>query len=358
VHFLWEVVLLLAVAVLAFLVHRDYPATLRDPALDTVLVSGAAIGLLALGAGLTLRAGVPNLAIGPVAIASALHFAENGDRGVVSAMAPAAVAAALLGLVVALLVVGFQLPGWAVSLAAALGAIVFIQQRVAPVDVQGDYDPTGSAPYLFGGVAALALLGGLLGAIRPIRRAVGRFRPVGDPARRRGGFAAVVVTLATVTSMIFAMLAGVLLAAGGNGPVRPTSGLEWTGLALGVALLAGTSAFGRRGGVFGTLLAVVLLTLFITYAAERELRIALAATAAVTLAGGLLVTWLIETYGRPRPVTEVDDAWRREPAEPAEPSWSTPRTERSESWSSSLPAQPSEHRVDPWDPDRWSGPAR
>jgi hypothetical protein len=355
VHILWEVVLLLAVAVMAFLIQRDYPGAVRGASLDRVLVFGTALGLLALGAGLTLRAAVPNLALGPVAIASALHFAENGDRGVVSAMLPAAIVVVVLGLVVALVVVGFHVPAWAVSLAVALGAIVFIQQRTGPVNVQGDYDPTRSALYLFGGFAALAVLGGLLGTIRTVRRSVGRFRPVGNPARRRGGLAGGVAVVAIVSSMIFAMLAGVLLASDGGGPVRPTSGLEWTGLALGAALLAGTSAFGRRGGIFGTLLSVVALTLFITYADRRGLHIALTATAAVTLAGGVLVTRLVESYGRPRPAVEPDDQWEHEPAS-ATPTWTTPRTER-EPWSSPLPTQPAEGR-DPWDSDRWGNPTR
>ena len=357
VHLLWEVVLLVAVAVLAFLLHRDYPDALRGSGLNTLLVFGTALGLLALGAGLTLRANAPNLALGPVAVASALHFAENGDQGLVSAMLPATVVVVLLGLAVALLVLLLQVPAWAVSLAAALGAIVFIQQRVAPVNVQGDYDPRASATYLFGGFAALALLGGLLGTIRTVRRAIGRFRPVGDPAQRRGGLAAVAVTFALVSSMVFAMLAGVLLAANGNGTVRTSPGLEWTGLALGAALVAGTSAFGRRGGVFGTLFAVMALTLFITYADRREWHIAITAVAAVTVAGGLLVTRLVESYGRPRPASAVDDRWQREPVS-ASPSWTTPRTERTETWTSRLGDQPTENRVDPWDPDRWSGPAR
>ena len=63
------------------------------------IVKLTAIGLLALGAGLTLRAGVPNLALGPIAIAAGLHWAENGDKGLVSGAVPALVVAAVAGLV-------------------------------------------------------------------------------------------------------------------------------------------------------------------------------------------------------------------------------------------------------------------
>jgi ribose/xylose/arabinose/galactoside ABC-type transport system permease subunit len=359
VHLGWEFVLLLAAGVLVYGLYLADPDLLRGAALDRMLVDGAALGVLTLGAGLTLRAGAPNLALGPVAIAAALHFAENGDRGVVAAMVPAVLLAVGLGLVLVLLVVGFHVPAWAASLAAALGVLVFIQQRTGPVDVQGNYDPTRHALYLFGGFAALALLGGLLGTIKAVRRSVGRFRPVADPAQRRGGAAATITALTILVSMIAATLAGVLLAADGTGRVTPTSGLEWTGLALGAALLGGTSAFGRRGGIFGTLLAVTALTLFLAYQNEQNWDIALAATAAVTVAAGLLVTRLVESYGRPRSAGgEVQEEWQPDPAPVAAMGWDEGRPDRvgrsdRPEWSSVLPDQPPGGRTDPWGTDRW-----
>lgn len=353
IHVLWEVVLLLGVAAVAVLIYWEEPAALRGAALEGLLVSAAALGLITLAAGLTLRAGVPNLALGPVAVAAALHFAEQGDRGAVVALVPAVLAAAALGLVLALFVVGFHVPSWAASLAAALMVGVFIAQRAAPVEVQGEYDPTRHAGYLFGGFAAVAVLGGLLGTVKAVRGAVGRFRPVADPARRRGGAAATLAAGALVLSMGFAALTGVLLAAGGPGTVRPTSGIEWTGLALGAALLAGTSAFGRRGGIFGTVLAAVLLTLFATYAELRDWDIALAAVAAVTVTAGLVVTRMVESFGRSRPPVEDDDE-EEEPTSSGAFGWGASRSDGQESWSSALPAQPTDGRSDPWRSDRWS----
>ncbi|AVT36303.1 ABC transporter permease [Plantactinospora sp. BB1] len=351
VHLLWELVLLVVVAVLLFLCNRDYPDLLRGEQRESLLVFGTALGLLTLGAGLTLRTAAPNLALGPVAVAAALHFAENSDRGVVSAMLPAVVAGVAVGLVIAVLVVGFHVPGWAASLAAGLAVVVFVEQRTAPVDVQGEYDPNQHALYLFAGFAAVAVLAGLFGTVKTVRRAVGRFRPVGDPALRRGGAAAVIVTLGLVLSTVFAVAAGMLLAAGGTGPVAPTTGIEWTGLAFGAALLGGASAFGRRGGVAGGLLATVALALFIRYADERNLDIAPTALAAVLLAVGLLVTRLVEANGRPRSYAERD--WVEEPATTA--SWDSAQTAQPpEPWNSSLPGQP----TDRWGGDRWDGPDR
>ncbi|GAB7041615.1 MULTISPECIES: ABC transporter permease [Catenuloplanes] len=337
VHFLWEFVLLVAGAGLAYLLYAGQPDAVTGAGLDTLLVQGATLGLLALGAGATLRTAAPNLAIGPVAVASALHFAENGDGGVLQAAGVALVIGLVGGLILALVVVGFHVPGWAASLAAALGVIVYIQLRPGPVAVQGDYDPTRHAVYLFGGFAALAVIGGLLGLIKNVRRTVGRFRPVGDPADRRGVGGAVVTTLAIVFSTVLAVGAGVLLAAGSPDPVVPSVGLEWTGLALGAALVGGTSAFGRRGGVLGTLLAVVVLTLFLRYQDLESWDISTYATAAVAVGGGLVVTRLVETFGRPAPAP--DTQWT-EP--PAATTWQAP------------PAEPNPApRTDPWDSSRW-----
>ncbi|GAA4679936.1 ABC transporter permease [Phytohabitans rumicis] len=355
VHVAWEIILLIAAGGVAFLLYRANPDAVRGAALDQLLVQAAALGLIALGASLTLRAGAPNLALGTIAVASALHFAENGDRGVLIAAGEATVAAAILGLVMAVLVVGFHVPGWAGSLAGVLAALVFIQQRSAPVNLQGEYDPTEQALYLFAGIAALSVLGGLIGMIKPVRRAVGRFRPVADPARRRGGLAAVLTGGSLVLSSAFAAVAGILLVAGENAPVVPSPGLEWTGLAIGAALLGGASAFGRRGGIFGTILAVVLVTLFLRYEAETDWDISLFAIAGGVLAAGLVVTRLVESYGRPRSRGDgLDDEWT-EPDPPAS-NWSS-RRDREDSWVSPLPAQPAAGRSDPWE-DRWGTSGR
>ncbi|SDY11985.1 monosaccharide ABC transporter membrane protein, CUT2 family [Micromonospora pattaloongensis] len=353
VHFLWEVVLIAAAAGVASLLYRDYPAAVQRPALDSLLVYATGLGLLALAAGLTLRTGAPNLAIGPVAVAAALHFAENGDGGVVVAVLVAAGGAAALGLVVAALAVGFHVPGWAASLAAALAAIVFIQQRSGPVELQGEYDPTRHAIYLFAGFVTLALVGAAFGSIKAIRRAVGRFRPVADPAERRGPLAATLTGGSIVVSMVVAAVAGVLLASSTSAPVTPSPGIEWSGLGLGIALLAGTSAFGRRGGVTGTVFAVALLALFITYAELRGWNISLHAIAGVVLAVGLMVTRLVESFGRPRSARDTDEPdWERDAPRPA---WTSAGPEPPESWSSALPAQPTEGRGDAWNDDRWGG---
>ena len=346
IHLGWEIVLLLAVAAIGYLLYRLDPASLRRPALDTLLVTGTAIGLLALGAGLTLRAGVPNLALGPIALASALHFAEQSDRGLVDAAIPVLAATAAGGLVIALLVLSLHVPGWAATLGASMGVIVFIQLRTGPVDVQGSFDPSDQAFFLFGGFALVAVVGGALGSATPVRRMIGRMRPVGDPAVRRGGAAAFPVIATLIVSSIFAGAAGILFASLSTEPVVPGTGLEWTGIALGTALLAGTSAYGRRGGIFGTLLAVAGVTLFLDYNERRGLDIAIFAIAAVLVAAGLVVTRLVETYGRPLPPPVSADEWTG--AASAGTTW---QPDLPESWSTSQPAP--DNRADRWDEGPW-----
>jgi ribose/xylose/arabinose/galactoside ABC-type transport system permease subunit len=350
IHIGWEIVLLLAVAAIGFLLYRLEPEALRRPALDTLLIWGTAIGLLALGAGLTLRAGVPNLALGPVAVAAGLHWAENGDKGLVSGAVPALVVAAVAGLAVGLVVVGLQVPGWAATLAAALGVVVYNQLRTSPVGVQGTLDPSDQAFFLFGGFALIAVLGGATGTVAPVRRFVGKFRPVSDPARRRGAGVAIPVIGALVVSSVFAVVAGILLATvQPDIPVQPRPGFEWTGIAIGTAMLAGTSAYGRRGGIFGTLLAVAALTLFLDYETRKDWNIALYAIAAGLVAVGLVVTRLIETYGRPLWVGPPTEDWQNAPA----------ATGTTTTWSPGLPetftpsSAPPQNRTDRWDDGHW-----
>lgn len=339
IHLGWEVVLLLGAAAIGFLLWRLDSDALKRPALDNLLIIGAAVGLLTMGAGLTLRAGVPNLALGPIAVAAALQYAEQGDQGLVKAAVPAIIFAAAGAIVIGLIIVVLHVPGWAATLAAALGVIVFDQLRVAPVRVQGDFDPTNQAFFLFGGFALLAVIGGALGTIAPLRRWLGGMRTTGDPARRRGAGVAAPVLGSLVLSSIFAVGAGILLAAQAQGSVVPGTGIEWTGIAVGLALLAGTSAYGRRGGIFGTLFAVIGLTLFLDYNVRKDLQISPFAIAACVFVAGLVVTRLVETYGRPLP-PRVED-WNAAPTSGVENwnpdlpgSWTTPgaTANQSERW--------------------------
>ena len=330
VHILWEVLLLLATAGVAVLLYRGHRATVTGAGLRDLEVSAAILGFLALGAGLSLRAAVPNLALGPVAYASALFFAQHADRGLLTTAVVTGLLAVAAGAVLAVVVVGFHVPAWAASLGAALGLLVWIGQRTHAVKMTSMYAPTRHSVYWLGAFAVLAVVGGLLGMSKAVRRAVGRFRPVADPARRRGAGAGVLAAVALIGSSALASVAGVLTAAKQGTLSPPDNSVYLTGIAVGTALLAGTSAFGRRGGVLGTVLAVSLVTVAMKYADVTGRRVAPLAFAAAAIGIGLLVTRLVEAFGRPRSVTDPND-WTNEPGAVTLPANSAAETD---SWSS------------------------
>jgi ribose/xylose/arabinose/galactoside ABC-type transport system permease subunit len=353
VHALWELVLLLATVGLAVWFYQSHRTGVTGDGLRNVLLAAATLGFLTLSAGLSLRAGAVNLALGPVAVASAIYFAAHSDRGLTQNAAITLVLAAGVGGAIGLLTAVLHVPAWGTSLAGAFALIVWIQ-RHGPVHLTTTYQPSRHAFYWYGAFAALVLLGGFLGLVKPVRRGLGRYRPIGDPALRRGTGGAVVAFLALVGSCLLASLAGILgLLAG---VALPSDGFAITGLAVGAALVGGTSAFGRRGGIFGSLFAATLLALVINYSKVANLRISNYALAGGAIAVGLLVTRLVETYGRPRsarPVVEdEDEPWVDPPQleEPASPGYTAPRQG---GWTSQLPAR---NNDDTWGgsiDDRW-----
>lgn len=359
VHVLWEVVLLAVTVGLAFWFSHSHHAGFSGAGLRALLLSGATLGLLTVGVGLSLRAGAVNLAVGPIAAGCALFFATHSDRGLVATLGIGLLLAAAVGVGIGLVTVVLHVPAWAASLAGAFAVVVWIQQHITiPDKVTASYDPGRHAFYWYGGFAALALLGGFLGLVKPIRRGLGRFRPVGDPALRRGGGGAVVAFLAIAGSSVLAGLAGALAALSGNltSVVLPNDSFVTTGLALGAALVGGTSAFGRRGGIFGTLLAASLLALTIGYAEQANLRISPYAVAAATIAAGLVVTRLVESFGRPssgrEEVDEEEDPWdsgsRVDQSANGSAGAAYP-TPRQGGWTSQLPARSTD--------DTWGGSA-
>jgi ribose/xylose/arabinose/galactoside ABC-type transport system permease subunit len=303
VHFLWELVLLLAAGGVGFLLWRADSGELKGHNLEALYIQVAIVGAVTVGMALSLRAAVPNLALGPMVFAAAMFFADNSGRGLAVTAGVTALLAAAAGVAIAIVVTALRVPSWAASLGAGLGLIVWIQDHKKVVEVvASSYDPRDHAVFYFGGFVALSLLGGVLGLVPGLRRATGRFRPTGDPSLRGGG--AVAAALALITSSVFAAAAGVLLALN-NREIAPTeNGFGLTTLALGAALLGGTSLYGRHGGLSGTALAVAGLVLLSHYLAEENRGVGVFALAAAAIGVGLLVTRLVETLGRPREALE------------------------------------------------------
>jgi ribose/xylose/arabinose/galactoside ABC-type transport system permease subunit len=308
VHGLWELVLAITLAIAGYFLAQAQPGAFGGDGLRRLALSATVLGLVAAASSLALRAGVPNLAVGGVAVAGTLYFAHHADGSWTPAVAAIGICA-LIGLVQGLVVVGLHVPSWAASLGVALALLVYSggQSTVALV---GGYEPTRHAYIWFAGFCVISLGASLLGLMPTIRRGFGQFRPVIDPARRRGTTAAMIVVGATVGSSVLAGISAVFTVLMSH-QVAPSNGLELTGLALGAALLGGTSAFGRRGGILGTIFAVALISVGLAYGQATGRNWSTAGLAVVAIAIGLGITRLVERFGRPPlpPSPEDDEDW-------------------------------------------------
>jgi ribose/xylose/arabinose/galactoside ABC-type transport system permease subunit len=310
VHAVWELILAAAALVVGYLLYRAASDAFGGAPLRTMLLTASFIGTLAVGSALALRAGAVNLAIGPAAAAAALHYAQNSATGIFGPLSEIIGACLVVGLVVGLLVAGLHVPGWAASLGGGLALYLWSTRQAEVAVPVGSYDPSRHAIYWFAGFCALSVFGGLIGLVPAVRRTVGRFRPVGDPAERRGFVAALITVLAMAGSTALGGVAGVLTAAT-TGSAAPSDGLVYTALGLGAALLGGTSAFGRRGGVLGTVFAVMLITLTASWATATGRTWSNIAIAAVAIGIGLFVTRAVEYFGRPGQTDGIgeEEAW-------------------------------------------------
>ncbi len=312
VHVVWEILLAAGVVVAVLAVRREDAGALSGDGLDDLLVLVAAGILLGSAFALSLRAAVPNLAVGAVAVTAGVLTgwlrAEHGYELWVAALITLGAAAAL-GLAAALFVVGFRLPAWALGLGAALGLWAATLSLSAGRSLLLDGGPNlrDWAWPLAIGAAALSVLGGVLGLLPRARLTLGQYRPAGDAAAARGSRAGLTATAALVGSMVLAAGAGLILALRVQAVV-PDDGFLLLGQAAAAAFLGGTSAYGRRGGVFGTMLAAGFLQLAALWLglveAQPWTRPALLGAAIVL---GLLVGRVVEAAGTVEPPDEAGD---------------------------------------------------
>jgi len=309
VHAVWEVLLAAAVvgAVLAVR-HENVDAFSGDGLRDLLVLLASAI-LLGSAFALSLRAAVPNLAVGAIAVVAGVLTAWLRDQHGYELPLAALItlgAAIALGIGMAIVVVGFRLPAWAVSLGAALGlyAAVLSMSAARSVLLEGGPDLRRWAWPLAIGAGLLSLIGGALGLMPRTRAMIGRYRPTADAAVGRGGRAATTAAAALVGSCLLAAAAGLIIALRLRAVV-PDDGLGLLAQAAAAALLGGTSAYGRRGGLFGTVLAAGFLQLAALWLglveAQPWTRPALLGGAILL---GLLVGRLVEAAGSVDPPAE------------------------------------------------------
>src|SRR6185437_12827743 len=193
-HVVWEIVLAAGVVAAVFAVRHEDQGALSGAGRDNLLVLVSAGILLGSAFALSLRAAVPNLAVGAGVLTAWLQ-AEHGYELRIAALIALGGAVAL-GLVTAFVVVGFRLPGWAVGLGAALGLWAAAQSLSAgrALTLDGVPNLRDWAWPLAIGAAALSVIGGVLGLLPRARLTLGQYRPSGDPAAARGSRAALTAT--------------------------------------------------------------------------------------------------------------------------------------------------------------------
>ncbi|GAA5066826.1 ribose/xylose/arabinose/galactoside ABC-type transport system permease subunit [Thermocatellispora tengchongensis] len=259
VHLAWEGVLLFFAMVLLVALLVTTPSQL----LANLFPQAGISGLLAAAVAFSLRTGAPNLAAGGMAVlTSALIgvFVVQAGMPPAAAFALALVLVTVAGLVLGALAAVLSVPAWAVTLLG--GAVLewlalgLVGGRGVPVP-----SPIGDPGWLWFLLFALVSIGGgLLWLVPGVRAALsGARRPVADPGRWAGLAAGAGALAGIAVSGLLAAVAGLALVTRLHG-TTVGSGQSLLLSALAAALLGGTSLFGRRAGVAGTFLAVLIVT--------------------------------------------------------------------------------------------------
>lgn len=271
-QFIWEAILLLLTLNALFLVYRRKDDLFGVDGLMESLSRHALyltpILLAALAIGLSLRLGAVNLAV--PALAFAVTVATPFETNVWIYMGYVAGAAAVAGLLYVLLVAAFRIPPWFAGLAIGvlvLAAVPVTSRLADPGTYTLDGPPNGL--YLFGGAAVLAIAGGFIGLAPGVRDGFSAVKRLADGEGERSGSTVFALLGGTILSMLLAAGAGYVTYMYALGPIEgdhhlnfgpyghyPT-GVELQVIAFAIALLAGTSLWGRRGGVFGAVFATI-----------------------------------------------------------------------------------------------------
>jgi ribose/xylose/arabinose/galactoside ABC-type transport system permease subunit len=257
VHLIWEgILLVLAAAFVGVALASTDGAHLAD-----IFRPVGCLALVAAGLALSMRTATPNLAVGSIATATGvvgLHLVSANGWSLWVAMAVAVAMAVLVGLVTGLIVAGLSVPAWAATLAVALlmQAAVLGISNGQPIA----YHVTGSYPSsLWLAVFAVVSIGGGAIWLSPvIRSTLSATRGAGDPGRWAGLPAGLGAVAGLTGSSLLAGVGGVALATYLGIGDPNSGGINLTLIALAAVLVGGVSVFGRRAGVLGTVLGVII----------------------------------------------------------------------------------------------------
>ena len=257
VNLVWEGILLVITVGLVVATLASAPVV----HLDGIISPIGASGLVAAGLALSLRTGTPNLAVGSIAGLAGVVFAHlaTDDRWSWWAATIAMVAiCAVIGLVTGLIVAGLSVPAWAVTIAATIvlqSAALGISNTGVPLRLTGPY-PTALWVTVF---AVISIGGGALWLVPALRTALSATRGAGEPGRWAGLPAGLGAVVGLTGSSALAGVGGVSLAMYYGVGDPENGGISLTLIALAAVLVGGVSIFGRRAGIFGTALGILLV---------------------------------------------------------------------------------------------------
>ncbi|WP_035701541.1 hypothetical protein [Glycomyces tenuis] len=326
VHVVWEIGLLLLAGGVLFALTRASSGPFAEGSWNGLMAALAPLVLAATAAAVSLRVGAINLAVGPIALLSAWMFIDASSSGTVVSIGMGLGAAVFAGVVLATLCTWLRVPGWAAS--GAVGGAIGLWAGTSgdpAAFMLAELPTTGVVAAVAAGVGLSVFLG-LVGSFTGVRTRLAPIRdtPVGE-RHGRGGL----VFFGTLLSAALAGAAGVT-AAWAGAPAQGAAALPdpilMSVLAVGAALLGGTSLLGRRGGVCGTVFASTLLLAFMWLAESRGWSFDAGWIGLGAIVAGFLVTRLVEAMNTPDEADvasssragEVSDLREDEPAAPQE----------------------------------------
>jgi ribose/xylose/arabinose/galactoside ABC-type transport system permease subunit len=294
VHVVWEIGLLLLAGGVLFALTQSDGGPFAEGSWTGLFAALAPIVMLASAMAVSLRVGAVNLAVGPIALISAWMFVDASGSGAAMALGVGLGVAAFVGIVLATLTAWLRVPGWAGS-GAVGGAIGLWAGHTGDPSafMLAELPRTGVLAAL-GAAIGVSLFFGFVGAFSGVRTRLAPIRrtPVGE-RHGRGGL----VFFGVLLSSTLAGAAGVVAAwtAGPEGGVAALPDpILLTVVALGAALLGGTSLMGRRGGVCGTVFASALVLGLMWLAEGRGWSFDPSWIALGAIVAGFLVTRLVE----------------------------------------------------------------
>ncbi len=257
VSLIWDgVLLVITVAVVGAALAGTRQAHLAD-----IIRPVGYLGLIAAGFALSLRTATPNLAVGAIAGMTGVigaHLAAQGSS-LWTAMAEAVAIAAGAGIIAGLVVAGLSVPAWAVTLALAAIAesatLGISNDQVIALHSGGTY-PAGQ---WIGAFIAVSLAGGALWLVPGVRAALSKTRSAGEPGRWAGLGPGLGAVVGLAGSSLLAGAGGVSLVMYDLAASPASDSLSLTLTALAAAAIGGVSVYGRRAGVLGTALGVVIV---------------------------------------------------------------------------------------------------